>query len=179
MPFAEVEIIQPAPSATGAGVRISMRGKLRKTTVSLKSDVVDALGWSDGDAVKMLVGSGEDLGTLQFKKAEPATKGTATLKRQEAPRKGGTPFFTLALGFVAFTPKGAKSMTSEACEHDVLGGDTLEVELPASWRLAVPEVRTGPGAGTGTTVALNGKKAIIEGARAAVPSKVESMALRR
>ena len=167
MGFNAVEIAAPAPQAVES-VRIGMRGKKRLSTVTLTRAVAAALGWSDGTRVKMLVGSGEDYGRVQFVPAGPDDKGTATVAKRKAPL--GSHYFVLRLGFLAFTPKGADEMPTEGCAFDVLGGTTLEIELPHSWRSATPEVRTGLGAGT--TVALNGKKAIIDAARQKVPATI-------
>lgn len=161
MPFVVEEIAEPAPIATG-GVRISMRGKLRKTRLTIAKSLIDDLGWQDGDPVRMMVGTGEDAGTLRFERAAPGTKGAAKLRLFKAPKAGGRPYFVLMLGFVAWTPKGAKSMQAEACGWDVLGGTTLEVELPSSWQARPPEV---------TVTQVNGaRKAIIDAARQAVPA---------
>ena len=182
MPFAEVEIVEPPKPAGAGSVKIMMRGKARRTSLTLTAKVVADPGWEVGERVKMLVGSGDDAGTLRFVKAAAGAKGVAHLRQNRAPGVGkkasGSVYYVLPLGFVAFTPKGAESMKAEGCEHDILGGDTLEVELPSSWQSRPPEVVTGV-IGSPINHATGARKDAIAAARQAVPAEIKTMALRR
>ena len=135
-------VIETRAAATGTGVKASLK-KLRnsaaKLTLTLAAARIKALGWSAGDGIEILMGTGEHHGLLRLRKNNSVSQ----VKLAERQARGGS-YFTVSLGnqpaFVDRT-EAARWCQWEAVEagwFEVVSPKRVDETAPARRPAAVP-----------------------------------------
>lgn len=128
MPFVRASVTAK-PSSIGTGVKAALRASKRGApllSLLVTDSMAETLGWAEGDAIEVLLGTGPEHGLVRMRKTED---GQVRLKLRKAAYGGR--FFQLVLGAQSAFVNRAEQ--ASACQWEVVEDEapgTVEVVLP-------------------------------------------------
>ena len=118
--------IEIKPASVGTGIKVSLRQTSKspaQMSFSISETVGKKLGWSDGDKIEIMIGSGEHHGLLRLRKNNSA--GQVAIARREA-AKGV--WFSLKMGHQdAFVDRSESALW---CQWENVDEGWIEIVLP-------------------------------------------------